>query len=475
MKKNILRNFVLLTLVLTVAFQSQAKVRLPSVFSSNMVLQQNKEVVIWGWASPAEKVKITGSWNNQSVETTTSRGAKWKALIQTPSAGGPFTITIEGQSTIMLENVLIGEVWVCSGQSNMESSATHGYSFNNAKEEIANSDYPNIRLFHVEKATSDSRQEDLTGTWTVCRPETMKTFSGVAYFFGRELNQKLDVPIGLIHSSWGGTAAEVWTDKEVINADPELLVNSSNLPVYDQWPRKSGTVFNAMIAPIIPFAIAGVIWYQGETNTVAPIGYRKLFPAMIQDWREKWKQDFPFYYVQIAPYKYDKPYVGVLLREAQLKSMFVPNTGMVVISDIGDIEDIHPTNKQDVGYRLAQWALAKNYDRSDIVYSGPIYKEMKKEGKKIRLYFDFAETGLLAKGGELTHFEIAGEDRQFVPAKAKISGSIVEVSNKKIKEPIAVRFAWDNIAEPNLFNTEKLPASAFRTDDWEIVILEKNE
>jgi sialate O-acetylesterase len=473
MKKDTLRNFILLAVLLLVSFQSQAEVRLPSVFSANMVLQQNKEVAIWGWASPGEIIKITGSWNHMTVEVKTSSGAKWKTLLQTPIAGGPYTVTIEGENTIVLENVLIGEVWVCSGQSNMESSATHSYSFNNAKEEIANANYPKIRLFQVEKATSDTKQEDLTGTWTVCTPETMKGFSGTAYFFGRELQNKLDIPIGLIHSSWGGTAAEVWTDTEVIDTDAAFLEHSSKLAVTDRWPIEAGSAFNAMIAPLIPYGIAGTIWYQGESNTVAPLNYSRLFPAMIKDWRNKWGHEFPFYYVQIAPFKYDRPDIGVLLRESQLKAMSVPNTGMVVISDIGDITNIHPTNKQDVGYRLAQWALAKTYGKTDVSYSGPVYKEMKTEGKKIKLFFDYGEQELVAQGGHLTHFEIAGIDQQFVPAKAKIIGNAIEVSSRKVKAPEAVRFAWDNIAEPNLFNAQGLPASAFRTDDWEIVIPEK--
>lgn len=475
MKNYVLSIFTSLTLVLSVAFQAQAKVRLPAIFSSNMVLQQNQEVAIWGWASPAENIKITGSWDNKTVEVKASSGAKWKALLQTPTAGGPFTLTLEGQNTIVLDNVLIGEVWLCSGQSNMESSATHGYSFNNAEEEIANSNHPTIRLFHVEKSTADTQQEDLSGTWTLCSPETMKSFSGTAYFFGRELQSKLDVPIGLIHSSWGGTAAEVWTDEAVIEADQELKENATKLAVTDWWPMKPGSAFNAMIAPLIPYGIAGSIWYQGESNTVAPLNYRRLFPAMIKDWRNKWGYEFPFYYVQIAPFKYNDPHIGVLLREAQLKSMAVPNTGMVVISDIGNIDNIHPMNKQDVGYRLAQWALAKTYGKTAISYSGPVYKEMKKDGQKIKLFFDYAEKGLVAKGGDLTHFEIAGADQVFVPAKAQITANTIEVSSKKVKAPIAVRFAWSNIAEPNLFNTEGLPASAFRTDDWEIVIPTKKE
>lgn len=475
MKKDKLRNCIMLAVLVLVSYQTQAEVRLPSVFSSNMVLQQNKEVAIWGWANPGEQIKITGSWNNKTVDVKTSSGAKWMTLLQTPIAGGPYVVTIEGENTIILENVLIGEVWVCSGQSNMESSATHSYSFNNAKEETSNANYPKIRLFQVEKATSDTKQEDLTGTWTLCSPETMKGFSGTAYFFARELQNKLDMPIGLIHSSWGGTAAEVWMDKVVIDADPAFLENSSKLYVTDWWPTEAGSAFNAMIAPIIPYAIAGTIWYQGESNTVAPLNYSRLFPALIKDWRNKWGNEFPFYYVQIAPFKYDKPDIGVLLRESQLKTMSVSNTGMVVVSDIGDITNIHPTNKQDVGYRLAQWALAKTYGKTDISFSGPVYKEMKTESKKIKLFFDYAQKGLVAKGGDLTHFEIAGVDKQFVPAKANIIGNYIEVSSNKVKEPKAVRFAWDNIAEPNLFNSQGLPASAFRTDDWEIVIQKKSK
>ncbi len=366
MKKHAL---IYLTIFISSVFiysETEANVRLPAIFSSNMVLQQNKDVAVWGWADPTDIIKITGSWNSQTVETKADRNAKWKALLPTPQAGGPYTLTIQGQNTLVLENVLIGEVWICSGQSNMESSATHSYSFNNAEDEIKNSNYPNIRLFDVEKATSDTRQENITGTWTECGPETMNTFSGTGYFFGRELRKNLNIPVGLIHSSWGGTAAEVWASAEVIEDDSELSENTTKLRVHDSWPSKPGLAFNAMIAPLIPFSVAGVIWYQGESNTTSPVSYSKLFPNMIKNWREEWEEEFPFYYVQIAPYKYDTPYVGVLLREAQLKSLSVPNTGMVVISDIGDINDIHPTNKQDVGYRLAQWALAKTYGKSDI-------------------------------------------------------------------------------------------------------------
>ncbi len=465
-----MKRIAILFFLVAATWQTRADVRLPAIFGSHMVLQQNDTVAIWGWGSPGEVVKITGSWDNRTVETKTGSGARWKTTLNTPTAGGPYTVRIQANNTLELENVMIGEVWLCSGQSNMESSATHGYSFNDAKEEVKQANYPNIRLFHVAKATADARQDDLTGSWQVCTPETMKTFSGTAYFFGRELYKQMNIPIGLIHASWGGTAAEVWMDEEVVSSNPDFKTNAEKLRPTEWWPRKPGSAFNAMIAPVIPYTLAGVIWYQGESNTVAPLNYRQLFPALIQNWRKEWNKEFPFYYVQIAPFKYNKPNIGVLLREAQLLSMNVPQTGMVVISDIGDIGNIHPTNKQDVGYRLAQWALAKTYNKPDIAYSGPVYREMKKEGRKVRLYFDYAEKGLEARGGELTHFEIAAADQQFSPAKAKIEGSTIVVSGKKIKDPVAVRLAWDNIAEPNLFNTEGLPASSFRTDDWEIVV-----
>ena len=467
MKKNILILCISL-FWLSSTISLEAKVRLPAIFSSNMVLQQNKDVAIWGWAGASEKVYVRGSWNDNFVETQTDRGGRWKLTLATPKAGGPYTVTVMGSNTIVLDNVLIGEVWIGSGQSNMEWSPSHGTPIDNVEEEIKNGNHPEIRLFHVEKSTSETRQDNLFGTWEVCTSETMKTFSSTAYFFGRELQAKLGVPIGLIHSSWGGTGVEPWIDQAAIETDPVLVKNATKLDPQPWWPMDPGSSFNAMIAPLIPFTIAGAIWYQGESNTVAPEHYAKVFPVLIESWRKDWGYDFPFYYVQIAPFKYGKPNIGVLLREAQTKCLSVPNTGMVVISDIGNINDIHPSNKQDVGLRLANWALNKTYGQTAIAYSGPIYREMKIEGKTVQLHFDYAESGLMAKGGELTHFEIAGTDQKFVKATAKIKGNTIEVSSDAVKKPTAVRFAWDNIAEPNLFNKEGLPASAFRTDSWKM-------
>ncbi|MDN5201483.1 sialate O-acetylesterase [Fulvivirgaceae bacterium BMA10] len=441
-----------------------ADVRLPAVISDHMVLQQKSQVTIWGWASPGEEVSVSGSWDEEVVKAKTNHFSKWSLKIATPEAGGPYTLLIKGANTIELKDILIGEVWVCSGQSNMEWSAKHG--FNNAQEEVKNADYPNIRFFQIPKAASEYPQEDCHATWVQCTPETMEGFSAVGYFFGRKLHKDLNVPIGLINTSWGGTPAEAWTPEEVIENDPELRETAKAIPENAYRPANAGVLYNAMIHPIVPFEIAGSIWYQGESNTANAATYKKLFTKMIQGWREAWDKTFPFYYVQIAPFKYGPPVVGALVREAQLKSMELEKTGMVVVSDIGNINDIHPRNKQDVGYRLALWSLAKDHGQKQLTYSGPVYRSMQIEKNKIRIFFDHAENGLKAQGGKLTHFMIAGGDQTFEPAKAVIDGNTVLVSSKSIKEPVAVRFAFSNTAEPNLFNTEGLPASTFRTDTW---------
>jgi len=460
--------YLMLSFFAGFAVSAKANVNLPAIFGDHMVLQQNAEVPIWGWAKPGEKVTIVCSWDGKEIEAQPDNGARWSAVLKTPPAGGPFSIVVKGYNTIEFNDVMTGEVWFCSGQSNMEWTARAG--IDNAEEEIKNANYPQIRMFTVDHRTADSPQLDVRGEWKVCSPETMIDFSAVAYFFGRELNQTLDVPVGLINSSWGGTPAEVWTSAETILNDEGFAQAAKKLNETPWWPIRPGQAFNAMVAPMIPFHIAGALWYQGESNVIDPQNYERLLPALIQNWREEWGYDFPFYYVQIAPFKYGRKYEGALLRDAQRKAMKTPNTGMVVVDDIGNIDDIHPRNKQDVGKRLANWALNRNYGKSDIPVSGPLYKEMKVEKNRIRIFFDYAENGLQAKGKTLTHFEIAAEDGKFVPAVAKIDGSTVVVEGKGIKNPVAVRFAWDNIAEHNLFNKEGLPASTFRTDDWEIAL-----
>ena len=453
-------------LVFTLA-NIQAKVSLPSVFSSHMVLQQNSEVSIWGWANPLEKVKVVGSWSNDTSKMTANNQAKWWVTLKTPSAGGPYLITIAGDDTITLKDVMIGEVWLCSGQSNMEMSANWG--INSAAQEISGANYPDIRLFQINKRAAEYKQLDVAGTWKVCSPKTMKDFSAASYFFGRDLYKNLKVPIGLINSSWGGTPAETWVNPDTISSNIILSEAAKKISDTMPWcPGKPGKTYNSMIYPIIPFKIAGVIWYQGETNTANPETYTKLFSTLIEDWRNEWKEEFPFYYVQIAPYNYETPYTGVLVREAQLKCLSLPKTGMIVISDIGNLTDIHPKDKQDVGKRLANWALANTYDKKGISFSGPLYRSFKIEGNKIRIYFNYAKEGLEARGGSLTNFIIAGNDSVFVPAEAEIEDSTVVVYSDKVQNPVAVRYAWKNAVDPNLFNKEGLPTSSFRTDYWKI-------
>ena len=449
-----------------------AEVRLPAILADHMVLQRNSTVRLWGWSAPSEQFTIQTSWDNHTYEVKADRNAKWETSIATPDAGGPFEIKISASNTITLSDILIGEVWICSGQSNMEWSSVNG--FDRAEEEVVDANYPKIRFFQIPKTTSSYPQENVNANWEICTPEAFRDFSAVAYFFGRTLQEELNIPIGLIQAAWGGTAAETWTPRSVIEEEPLFGKWDEVLSKTDWWPRDPGVTFNAMIYPVSNFRIAGAIWYQGESNTANPLVYRKLFPAMIQSWRTAWGYPFPFYYVQIAPFRYGTPFSGALVREAQMHSMKVLNTGMVVVSDIGNINDIHPGNKQDVGKRLANWALARTYGKQGFYPSGPIYKDYQVEGSQIRIHFDFADDGLITLEGEPSHFEIAGEDRFFFPAEAEIDGSSVLVSSDIVPRPVAVRYAFRNTADPNLFNAHNLPASSFRTDDWPILAREVN-
>lgn len=458
--------FLLVFLMLGGLLNLSATIKLPSIFSNNMILQRNSKVTIWGTADYGETIELTTSWDNNKYLTKSNKQGKWKIIVSTPDAGGPYEVIITGSATIIFENVMIGEVWLCTGQSNMGYKATSGLL--NQEKEISAANYPKIRLFKVQRAQSDKPENDCLGQWVECSPETMKNFSSVGYFFGRELHQNLDVPIGLIESTWGGTSIELWTSKETIFNDSIALESAK---IATKWPIENvGTMFNAMISPLIPFEIAGNIWYQGESNRYKFDSYKHLMCLMINEWRNLWGKDFPFYYVQIAPFRYNEPFTGALIREQQLKAMSIPNTGMVVTTDVGNPEDVHPENKQVVGHRLALWALAKTYGFSDLVYSGPIFKNMKLLEGQVEVVFDFAENGLMQRGEEIKGFELAGKDKIFYPATAQIKGSKVRIKSSKVKDPIACRFSFDNITEPNLYNIEGLPASPFRTDDWTVDI-----
>ncbi len=645
-------------LVLILSLRSSADVRLPALIGDNMVVQHGQPARLWGWADAGERVVVRASWHNSPVQTTAGADGRWSVDVPTPDPGGPFTVTIAGNNEITLHDVLVGEVWVCSGQSNMqmcirENGIWHGGALN-WEAEVAAADYPQIRFFAVERRIAAEPQTDCGGAWTVCRPETAAEFSAAAYFFGRTLHQELDVPIGLIHTSWGGTRAEAWTSHKALAAvgdyagelaEPIVAPTPENSAQHAQaaadrerqrflldarnqgfakgyadrefdagsWPtmdvpgrweslgpdmqvdgvvwmrrdvtvpqswaghnltlnlgaiedcdttyfnnRKLGStgygtpryweaprsylvpssfvrygepntiavrvfddggtgglvggegaltlrpaaealprevplagpwkyhleavlepdpvrlahansptvLYNGMIDPLTPYRIRGVIWYQGESNHTRGQAYRTLFPALIADWRSAWDQgSFPFYFVQIAPFNYTAPDSAPVLREAQLQALSVPNTGMVVTTDVAEPDDIHPRNKQAVGRRLALLALAQTYGR-DVPCSGPLYRSMRVEDGAIRVFFDHADGGLVAQGGPLTHFAIAGADRVFTGAEARIEGETVIVSSPGVPEPAAVRFGWCNAPTPNLFNRAGLPASPFRTDDW---------
>jgi len=637
-------------LVFSSAVSLLADVKLPAVMSDHMVLQQQSDARLWGWADPGEEVSVKGAWAKAfSKPIKAGKDGKWEQKLTTPKAGGPYTITVKGNNTVTLKNILIGEVWVCSGQSNME----WGMSWiNNSKQELAEAKHPEIRLFDVKNTTASLPLDDVRGQWYECHSESVATcgefggFSAVAYYFARKLQQQLNVPIGLITADVRGTPAESWTSSEMLLTMPDfaeqvkifldkdalkkamakyeidlakwqeamkkadagisekwenpqldesswkkievpstfeksevgkidgvvwyrttlelpadlagkgmtvslgaiddedityfngtkigevkgwnrardyqidgslvkagknvLVVRVKNtgkdggfaakpddmflqsgekkVAIAGQWlykisvdlssipraPRRPGrmsnqtptSLYNGMINPIVPFTIKGAIWYQGEGNSLKPTQYQTLFPNMIQSWRNAWKiGDFPFYYVQIAPYNYGDRN-SALLREAQMMTLSMKNVGMVVTMDIGNFTDIHPKNKKDVGLRLARWALAKDYGQKDVVYSGPIYKNMNIEADKIRLSFDHAGSGMVAKDGNLANFTIAGADKKFVPANAVIKNNTIVVSSDKVTKPVAVRYAFDNAGVPSLFNKEGLPASSFRTDTW---------
>lgn len=491
-----------------------ANVKLPSVLSDNMVIQQKTVVSIWGWADPGEKVTVTGNWRQPGENTVADEKGHWIIKLKSPGAGGPYSISVQGKNKIVLQNILCGEVWLASGQSNMEFPMKN---LKNADVEIGGAQYAEIRLFQVSHTSAKEPQSDCVGDWSVCSPENVAEWSAAAYFFAREIHQELKVPVGIINSNKGGSLCEAWMQEEAIDNDSVLSselnamwekweeeynqIDERLKEQYEVWKKydenpgafaqkvekpevplamfmierehkRPGALYNAMIAPLVPFTIKGVIWYQGESNVSRPVQYRTLFPSMIQNWRDLWRLgNFPFYFVQIAPYNYDVDVYfeannlkASLLREAQTMATSLPNTGLVVTSDIGNIEDGHPKNKQDVGHRLALLALAKTYGFNDIEYSGPVYKSFEKDGNTLRIYFSHASTGLMVKGGKLTCFELAGSDLKYHEAEAFIESDTVIVYSKDVTNPVAVRFGWNITDEPNLFNTEGLPAVPFRTD-----------
>ncbi|MDO3695361.1 sialate O-acetylesterase [Wenyingzhuangia sp. chi5] len=432
---------------------------MPSVFSDHMVLQQQDDVKIWGWASPHEKITIAPSWTNETYKTEASNLASWQIKIKTPKYGGPYTISIKGYNEVVLKDVLIGEVWLCSGQSNMEMSASWG--IDNGEEEIAKANYDNIRFFTSPKMAANSEQNNIISSWEICTSESMKYASSAAYFFAKKLQQTMkDVPVGLMVSAWGGTPIEIWTPENIIKKDTVLLNAANKLTPVSYGPIKPGKAFNTMINPLIGYKIAGALWYQGESNVGSDV-YDENLAALITSWRKLWGYNFPFYFVQIAPYNYgENHFGGVIIRDAQRKAANqIKNSGMVVISDVSPIDDIHPKDKKAVGFRLANLALKNHYHLINDLVESPSVSELHLDKNKAVISFNHAD-GLYANSKK-SMFEISGDDYVFYPAKMKIKNNTIIISSKKVKYPKSIRFAWGNNVQSNLFNKANLPLSSF--------------
>lgn len=485
-------------LVALLAGRLAAAVTLASPFSDHAVLQQGRPIPIWGTAMAGETITVMCA--GQTKTATADRQGNWRVELAPLRAGGPpLEMTVAGSSRITLTDLLVGEVWVCSGQSNMEWTVV---ASRDASQEIQAANFPLIRLYTVAKRTSDVPLSTCGGAWTVCSPQSIPNFSAVAYFFGRHLHQELQVPIGLINASWGGTPAEAWTSRETLAKNPVLAEvftawdkRMADLPKaqarfereYAAWktkaeearsagkpapvaprapegansPHKPATLRNAMLSPLIPYGIRGAIWYQGEANAAKPGQYRSLLPAMIGDWRQAWGQgEFPFYLVQLANLQGRN---WPELREAQwLSTLSVPNTGMAVTIDIGEKDNVHPRNKQDVGFRLALIALAQTYSKP-IEYSGPVFKDMHIDGENVIASFTHCDGGLVAKGGKVSGFDIAGNDGDYLPAEARIVGDTVVISHAAVPNPTAIRYAWADNPACSLSNHAGLPAVPFRS------------
>jgi len=476
--------------------------RLPGILSSHMVLQRDKPIHIWGWSEPGEKVSVTFHGISRTVAGDSL--GNWSIFLAPEVSGGPYQLTVTGTNKIVLDDVLIGDVWFASGQSNMEFplKGWPGAPLKNSAEEIANAGQPQIRLLHIPSKAADFPLWNAGASWTVCSPETAANFSAVAYFFGRDLATRERVPIGLIDATWGGTVAEAWMSLQAISTDAALMPvfatrahmmqtqgeitailaqerredlaarQAGQAPPKHVWHPDPASwapaaLFNGMIAPETAYTIKGVIWYQGESNSrlaFAPM-YAKIFPALIADWRAQWHEgNFPFLFVQISSFTSDSAEAWAIIREAQRRSLAVANTAMVVTVDVGDPDNVHPPDKQTVGARLALAARAVAYGEN-VEYSGPLFRQAAHEGEGVRVWFDHTAKGLVAKGDTLQGFEIAGEDGRFVTATARIDGDTVVVGNAQVAGPKYVRYGWANAPVVNLFNSDGLPASPFTSED----------
>ncbi|MDO8542285.1 MAG: sialate O-acetylesterase [Opitutaceae bacterium] len=494
--------------LLAAALRAHADVTLAPLFRDGAVLQRGQAIAIFGRAAPAEKVQV--KFGNQTVAVTTPADGHWKAMLKPLKISAqPAELVVTGTNTVRVRDVLVGDVWLCSGQSNM------GFIVRNAERaeaEIAAANFPLIRQFKVTLTAAEQPKDDVKGDWAPCSPATVGNFSAVAFFFARDLHQKLQVPIGIVNSSWGGTQIESWMSEPMLRANPaakgifarweKTLADfparqTAHAAAMEKWkanqaaakaagqpftarapvaPEGPGSrwlpasLYNGMIAPLVPYGLAGAIWYQGESNAARHAEYSSLFTDMIKQWRREFDQPLPFYFVQLANFESGAGNTGdvwAYLREAQTRALALPKTGMAVTIDIGAPKDIHPKNKQDVGHRLALHARQQLF-REKIETDGPLFKAAKRDGKGMRVSFTHAAGLRLdpAKDDGLISFEVAGEDRKFVSATARVDGQAVIVSADSVAQPVAVRYAWRNSPDARLFNGAGLPAAPFRSDNW---------
>jgi len=449
----------------------KAEIELPGVISDSMVLQQKSDVRLWGWAKKGARVTVVTSWNNKVYRVVADSDGGWSVIVGTPGAGGPYSISFDDGKKKVLHGVLIGEVWICSGQSNMEMPVK---GFGNqpvlhSTELLMDSRNPQIRLFRLERAMTRKPESNCKATsWLEAGPVSVGNFSAVGYQYAKILQEKLKVPVGMIMTTWGGTVVEAWMDRHALEAFPDIkvLADGDTTKINKNEPA---VLFNAMVNPLVGYGIKGVIWYQGEQNRPNPQIYDRLLAGMVKEWRRLWKRgDWPFYYVQIAPFIYnDMLGPAAPLREAQQRALaLIPRSGMVVSMDAGEEKSIHPANKTVISERLACWALADTYGWEGLPYESPVYKSMKIAGDTVMVAFDHSVNGLTSWGKPMEDFEVAGEDKRFFPARARIVAKGVQLVSDSVKAPVAVRYAYRNWVVGDLYNTEGLPVAPFRTDAW---------
>ncbi|UKM64319.1 sialate O-acetylesterase [Flavobacteriaceae bacterium GSB9] len=475
-----MRKLVIAVICVFSVLTIHAEIKLPALFTDNMLLQQQSNTPIWGWANKNERVTITTSWDGKNYEVKVNKTGKWNTSLQTPKAGGPFEITVstENESKI-IRNVLIGEVWLCSGQSNMEMplKGFPGQPVKGGNEAIVRSANKNIHFITVPRATVLEPKTDFEGQWEVAGPQTTGDFSATAWYFGSFLQEVLNVPVGLIEVSYGGSNVEAWMNEEMLkDFDLELELPKTEADLKSSPNRVPTTLFNGMLSPVIGYGIRGAIWYQGESNYVRPLQYTDLFKKMVDSWRELWNQgEFPFYFAQIAPFDYARfhpndnktEYNSAYLREAQLKaSKVIKNSGMAVLLDVGEFGNIHPADKEKGGQRLAFQALAKTYGIDGFEYESPEFNAMEIKGSTVTVSFNNVPNGITSYNKEVVGFEIAGANKVFYPAKVQLRRKSVVLSAPQVEKPVAVRYLFKDFTKAEIFSTGGLPMSSFRTDDW---------